>query len=245
MSHLGDRVAAFVDGALDVRDAERARAHLAGCPGCRAAVAEQRRVRDLLRGSTAREVAVDPGLLAALVSMPQDGVPARPGALSAAPPQPRHLGLWGSASGVAVGVTVLATAWAVGAPAAIGAAAVPAERLVEQHVVTAGELPFWGNASAGTYAVSGNDGVRLLQRAAEATTAVSFHGTEVLSRMEGGGPTTSLREISHSAGRGTATRVVDASGAAGEEAFRPQDATSTTAGLDAVGLLAQDLPGRG
>ncbi|HYN66229.1 MAG TPA: zf-HC2 domain-containing protein [Ornithinibacter sp.] len=239
MSHLGDRVAAFVDGALDVRDAERVRAHLAGCPGCRAQVVEQRRVRDLLRGSTAQQVAVDPSLLAALVSMPRDGVPPPHVVAPVASSRPRHLGLWGSASGVAVGVTVLATAWAVGAPAAVGAAAVPAERLVEQHDATAGELPFWGNPAEVSPAALGQDGVRLLQRAAGASTSVSFRGTEVVTRVGRGGPTTSLREISHSAGHGTATRRVDATGAPGAGDFRPQRATSTTVGVDAIGLLAR------
>ena len=48
MTHLGDRVAAFVDGQLppDVRD--RVLAHLAGCAECRAAVDAERAVKTRL-----------------------------------------------------------------------------------------------------------------------------------------------------------------------------------------------------
>jgi anti-sigma factor RsiW len=43
--HLGDQVAAFVDGELGFAARERALEHLSRCPDCRAAVAEQRRVK--------------------------------------------------------------------------------------------------------------------------------------------------------------------------------------------------------
>jgi hypothetical protein len=50
MSHLGDRIAALVDGELshDVRD--RTMAHLAGCPECRAEVEVERQAKSLLAG---------------------------------------------------------------------------------------------------------------------------------------------------------------------------------------------------
>lgn len=44
-------LAELVDGSLDVRTAERLRAHLIGCPGCRAEAAELRRVRERLRAA--------------------------------------------------------------------------------------------------------------------------------------------------------------------------------------------------
>jgi anti-sigma factor RsiW len=43
--HLGDEVAAFVDGELDFASRERALEHLSRCGECRAAVAQQRRVK--------------------------------------------------------------------------------------------------------------------------------------------------------------------------------------------------------
>ena len=70
--HLGDRAAAYVDGALGPEETTRAEAHLAACPSCRAKVAEQRRVRDVLRGYVPRRRRADrrPDLFAALASMP-------------------------------------------------------------------------------------------------------------------------------------------------------------------------------
>jgi anti-sigma factor RsiW len=43
--HLGDQVAAFVDGQLDYPRRERALEHLSGCAECRAAVEQQRWVK--------------------------------------------------------------------------------------------------------------------------------------------------------------------------------------------------------
>lgn len=43
--HLGDQVAAFVDGQLDYPRRERALEHLSGCAQCRAAVDQQRWVK--------------------------------------------------------------------------------------------------------------------------------------------------------------------------------------------------------
>jgi anti-sigma factor RsiW len=43
--HLGDQVAAFVDGELGFAARERALEHLSRCAECRAAVAQQRRVK--------------------------------------------------------------------------------------------------------------------------------------------------------------------------------------------------------
>ncbi len=48
MSHLGDRIAALVDGELDHRARDRALSHIAHCSQCRAQVELQRSVKDLL-----------------------------------------------------------------------------------------------------------------------------------------------------------------------------------------------------
>jgi anti-sigma factor RsiW len=47
--HLGDRLAAFVDGELDHGARERVQAHLATCPGCLAEAEEERRLKARLR----------------------------------------------------------------------------------------------------------------------------------------------------------------------------------------------------
>ncbi|MFI0943991.1 anti-sigma factor family protein [Streptomyces sp. NPDC021020] len=62
--HLGDRLAAFVDGELadDARD--RVQAHLATCPQCKAAATEQRRLKSAVAASELP--AIPSGLLARL-----------------------------------------------------------------------------------------------------------------------------------------------------------------------------------
>ncbi|RAG84697.1 hypothetical protein DN069_15960 [Streptacidiphilus pinicola] len=47
--HLGDRLAAFVDGELDHGARERVQAHLATCPDCLAEAEEERRLKSRLR----------------------------------------------------------------------------------------------------------------------------------------------------------------------------------------------------
>jgi anti-sigma factor RsiW len=47
--HLGDLASAFLDEELEPSEAERARAHLAGCPRCTAELEATRRVRALMR----------------------------------------------------------------------------------------------------------------------------------------------------------------------------------------------------
>lgn len=73
--HLGDRLAAFVDGELadDARD--RVQAHLATCPQCKAAATEQRRLKSVVAASGLP--AISAGLLARLQGLaacgPGDG----------------------------------------------------------------------------------------------------------------------------------------------------------------------------
>lgn len=74
--HLGDRLAAFVDGELtgDIRD--RVVSHLATCPQCKTAAAEQRRLKSVVAASELP--AISAGLLARLQGLPgTDG--GRPG----------------------------------------------------------------------------------------------------------------------------------------------------------------------
>ncbi len=69
--HLGDRLAAFVDGELRDDTRERVLAHLATCEQCKAEADEQRRLKNAVADSMAP--ALSAGLLARLQGLPGDG----------------------------------------------------------------------------------------------------------------------------------------------------------------------------
>ncbi|MEV6011484.1 zf-HC2 domain-containing protein [Streptomyces sp. NPDC051976] len=69
--HLGDRLAAFVDGELADDTRDRVLAHLVTCPQCKAAAAEQRRLKSVVAGS--EPPALSAGLLARLQGLPGGG----------------------------------------------------------------------------------------------------------------------------------------------------------------------------
>jgi anti-sigma factor RsiW len=84
MAHLGEDVAAYVDGQLSPEAAQRADEHLAGCERCRRSVVQQRALKDRMRGTDVP--LLSPGLLASLDAVPTS--PARsyslvPGAVGA------------------------------------------------------------------------------------------------------------------------------------------------------------------
>ncbi|WP_335977488.1 MULTISPECIES: zf-HC2 domain-containing protein [Streptomycetaceae] len=85
--HLGDRLAAFVDGELSDDSRDRVMAHLATCAQCKTAAAEQRRLKSVIAGSELP--AISAGLLARLQGLPAmdggdgPGGPSRPDGLSA------------------------------------------------------------------------------------------------------------------------------------------------------------------
>ncbi|WP_432070496.1 anti-sigma factor family protein [Streptomyces sp. AA1529] len=74
--HLGDRLAALVDGELGHDARERVLAHLATCPGCKAEADAQRRLKNVF--ADAAPPPPSDGLLARLQGLPADGGP-RPG----------------------------------------------------------------------------------------------------------------------------------------------------------------------
>jgi hypothetical protein len=111
--HLGDRLAAFVDGELTDDSRDRVLAHLATCPQCKAAAAEQRRLKSVVAESELP--AISAGLLARLQGLPGmgpggdgggfPGVPGDPAAplgeeVGSAGRGPFDSGLLGSGSGV-------------------------------------------------------------------------------------------------------------------------------------------------
>jgi hypothetical protein len=69
--HLGDRLAAFVDGELTDDSRDRVLAHLATCPQCKTAAAEQRRMKSVIAQSELP--AISAGLLARLQGLPGMG----------------------------------------------------------------------------------------------------------------------------------------------------------------------------
>lgn len=85
MAHLGDRVAALVDGQLPVDIIERAHAHLAGCRSCREAVEAER----LMKARLASLQGPEPGndLMQRLLAMggPNGPLPPRAGHVPGTP----------------------------------------------------------------------------------------------------------------------------------------------------------------
>lgn len=83
MAHLGDDVAAYVDGQLPPPATARADAHLGDCERCRDAVRQQRALKERMRG---RDLPVPPTLAQALSAVPTTpehrfrGLPAAVGA---------------------------------------------------------------------------------------------------------------------------------------------------------------------
>lgn len=68
--HLGDRLAAFVDGELRDDQRERVQAHLVTCPQCKAEADEQRRLKSAVAGAI--PPAVSASLLARLQGLPSE-----------------------------------------------------------------------------------------------------------------------------------------------------------------------------
>jgi anti-sigma factor RsiW len=72
MAHLGEDVAAYVDGQLSPEAAHQADDHLAGCERCRRSVAQQRLLKERMSGTGAP--LLPPGLLASLGAVPTSPV---------------------------------------------------------------------------------------------------------------------------------------------------------------------------
>lgn len=110
MTHLGDDVAAFVDGQLPGSAAESARRHLEDCGACRQAVRQQEALKARMR--SAGGPSLPPQLLASLAQLPQARIVPEPWWRRVARSR------WTRAGGVALGasVAVLAAAFVLGAP---------------------------------------------------------------------------------------------------------------------------------
>ena len=168
MTHLGDRISAFVDGELDHDARDRILGHLALCADCRAAADQQRRLKGALAGAGAP--APSDTLLHSLISMSEPGEPTPrerrplPGAAGAGPPKgtqraatapagrrevrgpgritPRRRVAYVAAAGtLSVSVVAAAAAFAIGEPAHQGPALTPPlDSYTYQHARTSGQI---------------------------------------------------------------------------------------------------------
>lgn len=112
--HLGDQVAAFVDGQLDFARREKALKHLSGCADCRAAVDQERWVKTRVQTLPGAEPSAN--LLSALTQVSTEPVPAAPSAPRPRPARGRPgLGRHGSRSALRHGGLLLAGAGSVAA----------------------------------------------------------------------------------------------------------------------------------
>ena len=141
--HLGDRVSALVDAALDPREHERLLAHVAGCPACRMAVDGERAAKAWVSRLSQPEIGV--ALTATLLTLQGSSPPAARAVpvLTAVQTEPRaghselRLGLPVGAAATRSGrssVRTFAALSGAGATAAavlfVGAAAAPATGVV-------------------------------------------------------------------------------------------------------------------
>ncbi|WP_208322278.1 zf-HC2 domain-containing protein [Mumia sp. ZJ430] len=130
MAHLGDRVAAFVDGQLPPDEAERAQDHLAACEACREAVLAQRTLKRRMTGLGAAAPTPSTSLLSALSD---------PTRLAAAAPPSRlhllfdHALLRASIAASGASAVLVGLAYVVGAPhAPVDTVLPPVDRFVAQ-----------------------------------------------------------------------------------------------------------------
>lgn len=87
MSHLGEKLSAFVDGELDPAAHDRVLSHLAGCEACRFEAEMLRQLKRRLCGLDAPEPSLDfVGRLAALTGPDSDGPDPRQDGRSGPPP---------------------------------------------------------------------------------------------------------------------------------------------------------------
>ncbi len=174
MSHLGDRLSALIDGELTGAELDRAYAHLARCPQCRAEAAELRALKAKLRGLVAGAPA-EAAMTSRLIASTGPGGPL--------PPRQRLLRLApgpGTAPGGSRGpgrraarvrrrylllgtVSLLAVLGTAAFTAGGGGQAAPGPRITPQvqmysveHAITTGEVPITG-PSAKSSSASGSD----------------------------------------------------------------------------------------
>lgn len=156
MSHLGDRIAALVDGELDHESRDRALAHIATCDSCRAEVDGERRLKARIRALSEPELTPDLSLRLLSVARSMTSDPAGSWPVT---PGPHGLRLhFGSTRLVAVAaafvvVVTLTTAFAVGG-SPTGTPIRPAvDQYAVDHAVLVDDVPL-ADAYSGSAVVS-------------------------------------------------------------------------------------------
>jgi anti-sigma factor RsiW len=156
VSHLGDRVAALVDGELDHESRDRAFAHIATCDSCRAEVDAERRLKARIRALSEPELAPDVALR--LLSVARSMTSDPPGSWPVTPGQHGLRLGFGQTRLVALAaafvvVFTLTTAFAVGG-SATGTPVRPAvDQYAVEHAVLVGDVPL-SDAYGGSAVVS-------------------------------------------------------------------------------------------
>lgn len=167
MTHLGDRISAFVDGELDHDARDRVLSHLAQCHDCHSAVDEQRRLK--VSVTAAAGPAPSDALIRSLISMSEPGEPTprerrpiaaggrrmpsiapRPATAPAGRTEvrgpgrvaPRRRVVYVAAAGaLSVSAVAFAAAFAVGEPAQQGPALTPPlDAYTYQHAQMSGQI---------------------------------------------------------------------------------------------------------
>jgi hypothetical protein len=168
---LGDRIVDLADGRLDPAAAERAYAHVALCPRCRAALETQREVRARLAQSAPEPTQAPDDLIARLSGIaavaPEPAIPAQPAAgrgsagragvrpgVPSVPTRPsasrRHrtriaVASAAGAAALAVAAVVGGGAASVSGPARTTPSIAPVvDRLTDAHESSTDQMPFSG-----------------------------------------------------------------------------------------------------
>jgi hypothetical protein len=162
---LGARIADLADGRLPAAEAERAYAHVAVCPDCRAALEAQRAARRRLGSAEQPSVAPPSDLFDRLLGIAegapaipvQGGAGVRPGGAAGAHPasarvRSRRVRRGRVVIAGAAGVVAVAAAVAVGVPNAVSgivtsrppSVAPVVDTFTDEHAVTADQVPFTG-----------------------------------------------------------------------------------------------------
>ena len=153
MSHLGDQVAALVDGELDHESRDRAFAHIATCDSCRAEVDAERRLKARIRALSQPELAPDLNLRLLSLAGTSLGDALPPGSMYLNPHLRRDRTRMVAAAAACMLAITLTTAFAVGG-SPTGTPVRPAvDQYAVEHAVVVNDVPL-SDAYAGSDVVS-------------------------------------------------------------------------------------------
>jgi anti-sigma factor RsiW len=153
VSHLGDRLAALVDGELDHESRDRALAHIATCDSCRAEVDAERRLKARIRSLSQPELAPDLNLRLLSLAGTSLGDSLPPGSMYLNPHLRRDRTRKAAAAAACILAMTLTTAFAVGG-SPTGTPVRPAvDQYAVEHALVVNDVPL-SDAYAGSDVVS-------------------------------------------------------------------------------------------